>query len=85
MYFPTWIDLKGEDSVPETVHHVVLMVDPHKDTLWKTAARHIATDEVHAKDCLNPNVETPGAYRLFCSSNERLHSINYVNVYAARH
>ena len=23
MYFPTWIDLKGEDSVPETVHHVV--------------------------------------------------------------
>ena len=23
MKFPTWIDLKGQDSVPETVHHVV--------------------------------------------------------------
>lgn len=23
MYFPTWIDLKGQDAVPETVHHVV--------------------------------------------------------------
>lgn len=23
MHFPTWVDLKGEDSVPETVHHVV--------------------------------------------------------------
>ena len=23
MYFPTWIDLKGADAVPETVHHCV--------------------------------------------------------------
>ena len=23
MHFPTWVDLKGRDSVPETVHHVV--------------------------------------------------------------
>lgn len=23
MHFPTWVDLKGQDSVPETVHHVV--------------------------------------------------------------
>ncbi|VDP72849.1 unnamed protein product [Schistosoma curassoni] len=23
MHFPVWIDLKGQDSVPETVHHVV--------------------------------------------------------------
>lgn len=26
MNFPTWVDLKGEDAVPETVHHVVVMV-----------------------------------------------------------
>ena len=25
MYHPIWIDLKGQDSVPETVHHVVSM------------------------------------------------------------
>jgi len=24
MHFPTWIDLKGQDSVPDTVHHVVM-------------------------------------------------------------
>ena len=27
MHFPTWIDLKGQDSVPETVHHVVSFLD----------------------------------------------------------
>ena len=26
MHFPTWIDLKGQDSVPETVHHVVSFI-----------------------------------------------------------
>ena len=23
MHFPTWVDLKGQDSVPDTLHHVV--------------------------------------------------------------
>ena len=26
MHFPTWVDLKGQDAVPETVHHVVNIV-----------------------------------------------------------
>ena len=26
MHFPTWVDLKGQDSVPETVHHVVNII-----------------------------------------------------------
>ena len=26
MHFPTWVDLKGRDSVPETVHHVVSFI-----------------------------------------------------------
>lgn len=59
MHFPTWIDLKGQDSVPETVHHVVLMVDPKKDESWKTLKPQLKTDEVHAKDRLNPSIETP--------------------------
>ena len=25
---PIWVDLKGKDSVPETVHHVIFRVDP---------------------------------------------------------
>lgn len=46
MYFPTWIDLKGEDAVPETVHHVVVNVDPQKDQSWCNLRRHILTDGV---------------------------------------
>lgn len=34
MYFPAWIDLKGQDVVPETVHHVVCMIDPREDKSW---------------------------------------------------
>ncbi|CAH1779368.1 unnamed protein product [Owenia fusiformis] len=59
MHFPTWIDLKGQDSVPETVHHVVVPVDPKQDTSWKSLSHHWATDGVHEKDRLNPNYETP--------------------------
>lgn len=58
MYFPTWIDLKGQDSVPETVHHVVCEVDPYKDTQWQTLKRHIQTDGVHYKDNHN-NLSSP--------------------------
>ncbi|XP_022673538.1 ATP-dependent RNA helicase DDX1-like [Varroa destructor] len=50
MHFPTWVDLKGEDSVPETVHHVVCIVNPQKDESWRTLSRHITTDGVHARD-----------------------------------
>ncbi|KAI1307249.1 ATP-dependent RNA helicase Ddx1 [Halotydeus destructor] len=59
MYFPTWVDLKGEDSVPETVHHVVVRVDPRKDLSWKESKRHIQTDAVHQKDKMNTNQPTP--------------------------
>jgi hypothetical protein len=34
MHFPQWIDLKGQDSVPDTVHQVVCMVDPKVDKSW---------------------------------------------------
>ena len=60
---PTWVDLKGKDSVPETVHHVLVTVNPESDRSW--AARkasssssgaaagfdaEVPTDGVHAKD-----------------------------------
>ena len=31
---PIVIDLKGKDSVPETVHHVTIVVDPREDKSW---------------------------------------------------
>ncbi|KAF5402884.1 ATP-dependent RNA helicase DDX1 [Paragonimus heterotremus] len=65
MHFPVWIDLKGQDSVPETVHHVICLVDPHADQSWKQLMQqphgHIHTDGVHMKDNChmnNPSSET---------------------------
>ncbi|VDN35286.1 unnamed protein product [Dibothriocephalus latus] len=63
MHFPVWIDLKGQDTVPETVHHVMCLVNPYQDLSWKDlmqAKDHIHTDGVHLKDKLNVNYETPG-------------------------
>lgn len=34
MRFPQWVDLKKQDSVPDTVHLVVCIVDPHEDMSW---------------------------------------------------
>ncbi|XP_063839846.1 ATP-dependent RNA helicase Ddx1-like [Scylla paramamosain] len=59
MHFPTWVDLKGEDSVPETVHHVVVTVDPRTDNSWTSLRRHVQTDGVHAKDGVRPGNNTP--------------------------
>ena len=58
MHFPTWVDLKGEDAVPETVHHVVVKVDPQTDDSWKTIRQHIGTDGVHTKDNVRPGNNT---------------------------
>ncbi|XP_066153247.1 ATP-dependent RNA helicase Ddx1 [Euwallacea fornicatus] len=55
MYFPMWVDLKGEDAVPETVHHVVVQVDPQKDRSWQNLKRHISTDGVHQQDNMRPS------------------------------
>lgn len=62
MYFPTWIDLKGEDSVPETVHHVVCMINPQIDVTWKNLSLSIATDGVHEGDNLHINNANPETF-----------------------
>ena len=59
MHFPTWVDLKGEDAVPETVHHVVVMIDPQKDKSWHNLRRHIETDGVHQRDNIRPGSNDP--------------------------
>lgn len=41
MKFPQWIDLKGQDTVPDTVHHVVVNVDPRVDRRWMRAPNKI--------------------------------------------
>ena len=53
MYFPTWVDLKGQDAVPETVHHVVVKINPGRDEGWRQYRNRITTDGVHARDRLD--------------------------------
>lgn len=59
MHFPTWVDLKGEDAVPETVHHVVVPVDPQQDVSWQNLRKHIDTDNVHGQDDVRPGKNSP--------------------------
>lgn len=58
MHFPTWVDLKGEDAVPETVHHVVVRIDPQQDLSWHNPRRPIKTDGVHYNDQVKPGKNT---------------------------
>ena len=44
---PTWVDLKGVDSVPETVHHVVYRVDTERDAHLLQNATKAVLDDVH--------------------------------------
>ena len=61
--FPSWVDLKGKDSVPETVHHVVLKIDPRSDKTWGQIEKGIKTDGVHAQDrSVGPKYSTLGVY-----------------------
>ncbi|XP_033312984.1 ATP-dependent RNA helicase Ddx1 [Bombus bifarius] len=59
MHFPTWVDLKGEDAVPETVHHVVVIIDPQKDKSWHNLRKHIETDGIHSRDNIRPGNNNP--------------------------
>ena len=62
MHFPTWVDLKGEDAVPDTVHHCVVMVDAQKDVSWKNLRMHVQTDGVHNNDNVKPGNNTPETF-----------------------
>eukprot|EP00731_Ephydatia_muelleri_P007667 Em0004g5a len=62
MHFPTWVDLKGLDAVPDTVHHVVCYVDPLTDVSWQNPGKkQVQTDGIHRNDNVsvgNRNPET---------------------------
>ena len=62
MYFPTWVDLKGQDSVPDTVHHVVVPVDPRTDRGWSSYRAPVQTDGVHAEDRTGAGANTAESF-----------------------
>jgi len=56
-HHPTWVDLKGRDSVPDTVHHALVVVDPSTAPFapWRdggatSPCAGVPTDAVHAAD-----------------------------------
>ena len=50
-YNPTWVDLKGVESVPDTVHHVIYRIDISRDTaLLNTGRTKAITDGIHTND-----------------------------------
>ncbi|XP_075243162.1 ATP-dependent RNA helicase DDX1-like [Convolutriloba macropyga] len=59
MHFPVWVDLKGQDSVPDTVHNVVCMVDPTKDLSWQSSSAMITTDGVHRVEGVRAGTHSP--------------------------
>lgn len=54
------MDLKGEDSVPDTVHHAVVLVDPLTDLSWQSFSNRILTDGVHGQDRVIQHLDTRG-------------------------
>ena len=52
---PQWVDLKGKEYVPDTVHHCILACDPLQDFAWTQLNKDIITDGVHHSD----NIQYP--------------------------
>ena len=53
---------QGQDSVPDTVHHVIVPVDPRNDSSWSNLKRAIQTDGVHQRDRVGPGVNSDEAW-----------------------
>ncbi|KAK3266867.1 hypothetical protein CYMTET_24541, partial [Cymbomonas tetramitiformis] len=56
---PTWVDLKGKDSVPETVHHAVALVSAKTDRAWNQIEPRPRTDNIHVFDNPSPSNNSP--------------------------
>ena len=51
---PTWVDLKGRDFVPDSVHHAVLSCDPAAER-WEALMPVAPVDNVHTHDPPTPS------------------------------
>ena len=50
---------QGRESVPDTVDHVQVRVDPREDRSWLQAEPRVPTDNAHAFDAVGPQHDTP--------------------------
>ena len=58
MQNPTWVDLKGHDLLPPTVHHAVVHVDPSVRRVDRSLPA-FKGDRIHKKDPVRPGAGTP--------------------------
>jgi len=56
---PIWVDLKGKDSVPETVDHLVATVSSSKNKSWGSMHPLPPTDNIHVFDQPGPSNNSP--------------------------
>ena len=56
---PVWVDLKGKDSVPDTVHHVLVRVNPKADGGWAALQPAAPTDSMHVHDSFKRDGSPP--------------------------
>eukprot|EP00929_Paragymnodinium_shiwhaense_P096816 TRINITY_DN5851_c0_g1_i1.p1 TRINITY_DN5851_c0_g1~~TRINITY_DN5851_c0_g1_i1.p1 ORF type:complete len:868 (+),score=246.36 TRINITY_DN5851_c0_g1_i1:131-2734(+) len=47
---PIWVDLKGKDAVPETVHHVAYYIDPTQPLAWADGEIAVRAKAADAKN-----------------------------------
>lgn len=55
---PTWVDLKGKDSIPEGVDHAIVVVDPATDRAWEEE-KDTQTDNIHQIQGISKLGSTP--------------------------
>ncbi|KAI9544265.1 hypothetical protein NQZ68_005315, partial [Dissostichus eleginoides] len=80
MHFPTWVDLKGEDSVPESVHHVLVPVNPKNDRLWERLGKNHVRVWYHVcanrgRGCYNTRLKEDGGCAIWYKEKELLSDI----------
>eukprot|EP01059_Diplonema_ambulator_P018938 TRINITY_DN3163_c0_g2_i1.p1 TRINITY_DN3163_c0_g2~~TRINITY_DN3163_c0_g2_i1.p1 ORF type:complete len:814 (+),score=320.67 TRINITY_DN3163_c0_g2_i1:36-2444(+) len=66
----SWVDLKGKDFVPDTVHHAVVFSDPDDDDRWKHG--QIETDGVHIAGQDQDSAGPDPANRMSCRNSYRI-------------
>lgn len=50
--------MQGKESIPESVDHVLVPIDPRQDRSWLQSAPEVHTDNVHAYDKVGPQLHT---------------------------
>jgi len=56
---PIWVDLKGKDAVPDTVHHVCFEIDPNEELKWEGSSLTEHAKNMDAKPKLDGVHQNP--------------------------